>query len=409
MNIITKHDPYTGTPFDGLVHERQRKSIFVSIISYRDDSVIDTIHSLFNNAKRPENIFISVAVSERMARRESWIDELEIISKKFKDNLTLSMTNCNKNTSIGQLRKKADEAYNKQDYYLSINSRTEFDPYWDDILIKQYIDTKNIFLDTDILITADPRKYLPHEEIVKGFVYFTNHKTKKSMQREEYDGCRIPISGFTEFVTENNIDLDMSASNYNEEYNFYFEKNQSKINEEYLQNNGFIKFSSRKFIKNEYIAISLGLSSKFIFTEAKKYLKINPSKKELIDNEQFEFYSFINLIKNNFLILSLRFIPIYYLYDDGSSFVKIEQSPSLYYSEEEYKNSDGVLLIDKLITQNVYKNNHFDSLLSVDWENKKFKPRKNILKNKIIDSINSFISLYNFSTYENSLHWNKKC
>lgn len=409
MNIITKYEPYSGTLFGDKEEDRSRKSIFVSIVCYRDDNIFSTILSLLNNAKRPENIFISVALAEFQADSHGWVINFINFCDERKNNIKLSIVDCNKNTTFGQLKKLADSQYNKEDYYLSVAPRSEFDPYWDDIVIKQYQDLNNNF-DNDVVITVDPRKYLPHDEVVDGFVYFTNHKVKTSMQREEYDGSRVPVSGYTEFTTTNNIEFDGSNTILNyDQHIFLSEKNEVEVNNNFLLENKFVKFSSRKFTKNEYLAVALGFCSRFVFTEAKKYFKYNSSNDSLVDQIQFDFYSFINFIRNKVSLVSIRFTPVYYLYEDGSTIVKPEKTPKTLYDDEEYKNSDGAQLIYRLLENYVYRDNIFNTLLSIDWQEKVFKQRSLFVKDSFVDSVNSFISLYNFSTYENSLHWNKKC
>ena len=409
MNILTKHEPYQGTIFNVSDNELSRKSIFVSIVSYRDPYIVNTIDSLLSNAKRPENIFISVVIAEFQAESNPWVQKAIDLYETHKNNINLSIEEVSNKTTYGELKKIANSKYNKENYYLSISSRSEFDPHWDSLLIKQFIDLEKN-MGSDIVITAEPRKYLFHDNVVPGFVYFTNHKSKKSMQREEYDGSRVPICGYSEFVNEDNINFDLSSEKNNTSIQDYLsEKNNVKVDEEFLHKFGFPKFSSRKFTKDEYIAISYGLSEKFIFCEAKSFMKINPAKPIIIDEHQYNFYSFINLLKNNFVTLSLRFIPVYNLYEDGSPETISEKSPYYLYSDEEYKESEAMEEIERLKSNFVYGDGEINSLLSIDWSENKFKERKTLLSNEFISSVNSFISLYNFSTYENSLHWNKKC
>jgi hypothetical protein len=408
MNIKKKYDPYTNTILDIDNDSRIMKSIFVSIVSYKDPNIIETLDSLFSNCKNSKNIFVSVAVTEMQHGSIPWVSDLISYVKNI-SNVRLNIVNLDKDTTFGKLKKLADSEYNKEDYYLSISSRTQFDPHWDDILIKQY-ETISASIDQDVVLTADPRRYLPHEDIVKGFVYYTNHKTKKSLQREEYDGARIPISGYNEFISESNLDADGSIVEIDLDGNdFLIQKNNIKVNEDFLKKYGVLEFNSRKFIKDEYIAIASGISSRFIFSDAKLYLKNNSCEISILDEIQFNFYSFINFIKGNVAVLSVRFTPIYYLYQDGSSVVLPEYSPANLYSDDEYKNSDGAYLIDRYVRKYVLENDTLKNLLSVDWNEKKFKIKDSTITHPVINAINIFISLYNFSTYENSLHWNKKC
>ena len=83
----------------------------------------------------------------------------------MKDNISINIVECVKQTTIGELKKIADSQYNKEDYYMSVSSRSEFDPHWDEILIKQY-DMIQLNITDPVVITADPRKFLYHDEVV---------------------------------------------------------------------------------------------------------------------------------------------------------------------------------------------------------------------------------------------------
>jgi hypothetical protein len=409
MNIPMKYEPYEGTIFNTNGYKNSRKSIFISIVSYKDPYIVRTVNSILKNAKRPDNIFISIALSDNDLNYDYIATELMHIYENNKNNMDIETVELSNKLTFGQLKKIADSKYNKEDYYMSVSSRSEFDPHWDSILIKQFTEIENNMGPKNV-ITAEPRNYLPHDDVVKGFVYFTNHKTKMSMQREEYDGSRIPVSGYTEFVNDNNKNFDQSQEEVGSDISQYLiEKENVKIDDEFLKTFHFPRFNSRKFIKDEYIALSTGLSYKFIFTSAKNYIKNNSFPKSLVDEGQFNFYSFINFIINDFNVITLRFIPVYQLYEDIRYSGENQKSPSDLYNLEDYLQSEGINEIKRMLEKNVYDDEKFNILLSIDWEKLKFKPRSIFSSNSFVDAVNSFISLYNFSTYENSLHWNKKC
>lgn len=409
MNKLTRYDPYSGKIFNSRDDNISRKSIFVSIVSYRDENIITTVNSLFANAKRPANVFVSICATDFRPNSQEWINELQLIHSNMKNNININIVQCDNKTTIGELKKIADSEYNKENYYMSVSSRSEFDPHWDEILIKQYDMIQSNITDP-IVLTVDPRRFLYHDDVVDGFVYFTNHKTKISMQREEYDGARIPFCGYNYFINEENIESDSSHEMAGESlYENMFEKNQVEQSEKYLSVNGFPKFVNRKFTKDEYIAIATGFSSKFVFSDAKIYLKNNQSNKVLIDFNHLNIYSLINLLKNNCILLSIRSVPVYQLFESASPEILPEKTPADLYSVEEYNHSEGHDLINRLLQGNVYASEIFNNILYIDWENKIFKKRTTLIKNSFVDSINFFISFYNFSTYENSLHWNKKC
>lgn len=407
MNIKMPYDPYSSTPMDFNEEDRLRKSIFVSIVSYKDLNSLNTLIFLLENSKRPQNIFISLVVTDFQASSQQWVKDIILFCDKNKHNIKLNVVDLQKNTTYGKLKKIADSEYNKQDYYMSISSGSAFDPHWDDILIKQYSSMQNIY-NEKLILTGDPRKFLLHDEVVEDFVFFTNHKTKVSMQREEYDGCRIPVSGYNNFFNEKNMNDDASVENFGRENTEHLIQ-RYEINEyqDFLSKHGFVKFNHRKFIKNEYVALSYGLDCNFIFCDAKQYFKNKIYHESLVDENQFNFYSFINLIKYDFSIISFRFIPIYKLFEH--SIFDVKNNFMDLYDEQEYKNSDGLDLINRLIYQDIISDNRLNILLSVDWEHKQLKLRDLTISDPLIETINLLISLYNFSVYENSLHWNKKC
>ena len=135
MNLLTRYEPYSRKIFNSNDEQINAKSIFVSIFCYRDKNIINTINSLFANAKRPSNIFLSICVAEFRPYSQEWINDLEQISSIMKDNISINIVECVKQTTIGELKKIADSQYNKEDYYMSVSSRSEFDPHWDEILI----------------------------------------------------------------------------------------------------------------------------------------------------------------------------------------------------------------------------------------------------------------------------------
>lgn len=412
MNKITTFENYSNTVFDKTAQERESKTIFVSISCYRDKNIINTIKSMILNAKRPHNIYISVSLS-LILNHEKWAVELNELAKSNSTNLIVKINEVFDVNKIGELRSQADSAYNKEDYYMSISPSTEFDPFWDDILIKQYEDINNNRPNEKVIFTCDPRGYLPHDDVVEGYVFFTNHKTKISMQRQESDASRIPVVGFNEFILEEHLDVNyISKDNeFGLTQVLQQELTDSLKAQEFLENNGFPVFTNRSFRKDEYIASSLGLSSKFIFARAKDYLKDNPSDTDCIDFEDSDFISFVNLLNSGYSIFSLRFTPIYHLYEGKDLFSIERKSPKDFYEDSDISDTVSYKKCKKLIQDfnnlNIDEKVRMNLMFSIDWDDKKFKVRSKQIDDVLVKCINSSISLYNFSINENTLHWNK--
>jgi hypothetical protein len=354
------------------------------------------------NSKRPENIFIGLAVVDY---QESHIKTLLEISEK---NRNLNISIVNERTTYGYLKHKADSFYNKEDYYMSVSSCSEFDPYWDDILIKQYDAFETITSPQPLLITGEPRGWLPHDNVVDGYVYFTNHRTKSSMQREVNDSSYLPVSGYHEHIQKEHLENNFSSSMSEYDISRYL----TELSEcsEFLKENGFVKFSKRKFLDDEFVARSLGLSCNFIFTKAKNYIKINTLNNNLLDEEDFNFNSMINLLSNDYLILSVRYLPLYHLYDNKEILSYKRKRISEEYTPDEILDMRSFILdrVKNFEFLDEDKKLYYSVIFSTDWYAREFKLRKRHIKTNLETLINLSISMYNFSMNENSLHWNKR-
>lgn len=412
MNRVAPFENYSNTVFDRTKEDRDNKTIFVSIACYRDKNIINTIKSMILNAKRPENIYISISIST-ILNYEQWVTDIYDLAKSNSINLRVKTDEAFEVHKIGELRAKADSSYNKEDYYMSISSSTEFDPFWDDILIKQYEDISNNRPNEKVVFTCEPRGYLPHDDVVEGYTFFTNHKTKISMQRQEFDASRVPVVGFNEFVLEEYLDVHYINKDGEPGLSQLLQEEitESLKAEKFLEKNGFPIFTSRSFRKDEYIASSLGFSSKFIFAKAKDYLKDNPVDKDCIDFEDSDFISFVNLLNSGYSIFSLRFTPLYHLYEGKDLFSPVRSSPKDFYEEADISDTLSYKKCKKIIQNfnslDIDKKIRMNLLFSIDWDEKKFKIRSKQLDDILVKCINSSISLYNFSINENTLHWNK--
>lgn len=415
MNIKTAYENFTNSFYDAGADSRVGKSIFVSIVSYRDKNIIRTIDSLISNAKRPENLTLSIVLSV-YKNPEPWFADVEKYVEALPKNarVNLHLVDAGQVFNLGELRNMSHQDYNREDYYLSVSSASEFDPHWDDILIKEFDVLASNFENNALILTGNPRGWLPHDNIIPGYVYFTNHKTKVSMQREEYDSSRVLISGHNKHIINYNSSMPMSEKiQANRDV---IHKNMKDVAEaeKFLEKYGFVKFSDRKFLKDEYVAISGGVSDRFIFAQARNYLKINKIPDYIIDREDYNFISFINFLRAGYEVLSIRWIPIYHLYDDDSVLSTRRPTPLDNYEGKDLNNEKSYKDIAKMVNDintdidSDHINFNINSQLGVDWSNKKFKELSAWKSNSVVDTINNCISFYNFSVNENTLHWNKR-
>lgn len=149
-----------------------KEKIFVSIASFCDTDVINTIKSLIDEAFDPERVHIGLHLQDN----EDFYKK--ILSYNFK-NLKIKFTRKDQTKGVHWARNKIkEELYNDEDYFLQIDSHTRVKKNWDNILINQY---KSFGLDKVIISTypnhfdipSNDKKYLsfPHNAplIVTGF------------------------------------------------------------------------------------------------------------------------------------------------------------------------------------------------------------------------------------------------
>lgn len=125
-------------------------SIFISIASYRDPELPRTIKSAIDNAQNPEDIFFGVVLQEfeKTEPDLSWVPRLSIMKMhpKFA-------------RGAGLARSKAMELYDGQDYYLQIDSHTQFAKNWDTICIDQLKKAQTISNNKNIILSCFPQPF----------------------------------------------------------------------------------------------------------------------------------------------------------------------------------------------------------------------------------------------------------
>ena len=103
-------------------------SIFVSIASYRDKELRDTLDSAFAYADRPDDITYGVVnqcnPNERLVFNQNNVKEIWMPPDKAR--------------GAGYARAQAQKLYDGEDFFLQIDSHTFFDPSWDTTLFEAW-------------------------------------------------------------------------------------------------------------------------------------------------------------------------------------------------------------------------------------------------------------------------------
>lgn len=103
------------------------KTIFVSIASYKDSELRFTVDTLFERAKYPENVRVVICQQE----------EPDKFIEFPQPNVTCLNFNYVDSQGVCWARKRIQELYNNEDYFLQLDSHIAMAENWDELLIDQ--------------------------------------------------------------------------------------------------------------------------------------------------------------------------------------------------------------------------------------------------------------------------------
>ena len=135
-------------------------TIFVSIASYRDFELIQTIKSCIDNVS--SDAFLTFGICNQFDENTKYLNEFKEIQSKY-NNIKLKVSGIPWEgiKGVGHARKIANELYVKSDYYLQIDSHMLFSKNWDKQLISDFEYCKTTYTSTPKpLLTGYPAAYL---------------------------------------------------------------------------------------------------------------------------------------------------------------------------------------------------------------------------------------------------------
>lgn len=132
------------------------KKIFVSIASYQDPLLLETICSAYENAKYKD--FITFGVCEQSS------NGIDLDSIKFKNQIRYELIDPVMAKGPCYARSRIQSLINGEDYYLQIDSHMIFYQDWDEILIK-YFNWLQQHINNDLVITGYPRSFKANESL----------------------------------------------------------------------------------------------------------------------------------------------------------------------------------------------------------------------------------------------------
>lgn len=239
---------------------RFSKKIFVSIPCYRDLEIVETIKSLYANAKNPDRVFVGVGLIYKESDGEFWKELKDFPNVKIDAKLASSDV-----VGLGMQRESSNSFYNKEDYFLQVDAHSRFDIYWDDLMIHQLENLKTLG-DPKPVITGYPRPFAPDGiKTFKGFYPYLNPLTKELYFRSAVENA-IPC----------------------------FRRGIQPIN--FFKDKGFPRHGDRSFFKGETLALAQTISPGQIFADG-KYIKDVPANPIIRFLEEEQYYAILTYMK----------------------------------------------------------------------------------------------------------------
>jgi hypothetical protein len=112
-------------------------AIFVSIASYRDDECKDTVTDLFNKASRPDDLFVGVC-QQNKEKEEDCFDSCEVCAARKREG-HIRVINFDYMDARGPTfaRYQCSKLWRGEEWFLQVDSHTQFEEGWDEILREQ--------------------------------------------------------------------------------------------------------------------------------------------------------------------------------------------------------------------------------------------------------------------------------
>ena len=130
--------------------------IFISVASYQDPLLLETLCSAYINAKYKENLIFGVC--------EQSNNGIDIDSLVFKNQVRYELVDPVMSKGACWARSRVQHFFQDEDFFLQIDSHTIFSENWDHILLKSYFWIKENMQD-NFVITGYPREFKPNEDL----------------------------------------------------------------------------------------------------------------------------------------------------------------------------------------------------------------------------------------------------
>lgn len=125
-------------------------TIFISVVSYRDPQLEQTLRSAVENAYSPNDLRFGIVNQDIMSNK---------VDYSFLPSYSLITLHPKYAKGVGYARSKAMSLYSGEDYYLQIDSHTQFSKNWDTKCLEQLKLAKDISRNKKIILSSYPAPY----------------------------------------------------------------------------------------------------------------------------------------------------------------------------------------------------------------------------------------------------------
>ena len=115
------------------------EKIFVSIASYKDSDLINTINDLYYKAKNPKKVFVGVFIQDTFDQINKINILLDSNNHPYSKNIKIKTIFFEQAKGCGWARNIiSKELYNGEDYFMCVDSHSRFLKDWDEVYIQKY-------------------------------------------------------------------------------------------------------------------------------------------------------------------------------------------------------------------------------------------------------------------------------
>ncbi len=197
--------------------------IFISIASYRDSMLLSTIESAFNNADEPSSLSFGICDQNDKP--------IDLQSIGFENQIKYELIDPKISLGACWARSRVQKMFSNEEYYLQIDSHTQFEQGWDSYLIKYLKKIQSVDCDYHKMpiLTGYPRPFFIESEVPPKFRF-----------EKSWDGTIIMA------YKEDELFVD---GKYCSQNSFLVSEKEERIHHGFLISAGFI-FTIGRFVKD---------------------------------------------------------------------------------------------------------------------------------------------------------------